>query len=186
MLCYAIALFVNNFIATEDNTEPAEHAFAGFGVGFSILTVALLAGNAFAGERADRSAEFIRYLPLERARLLVSKLLLCLGTVTVLCAGALLVLAQTVTTRHVGFRELVSISSIAVLLFGVSWLNSSIQSSPALATVSGLVASIPFVGGVAAETVTSVERGSLLAVIFTIGIGCFSIGTWHYLRGPSR
>jgi ABC-type transport system involved in multi-copper enzyme maturation permease subunit len=184
LLCYAIALFVDGFIATEDNPDPDEHAFAGFGVAFSALTVALLAGNAFAGELADRSVEFLDYLPLERTHLLASKLLLCFSTITVLCMSDLLVLAQTATNRQVGFRELVSISSIAVLVFGVSWLVSSFQSSPALATVSGLMAAIAFVGGVAAESLTSVERGALLAVVFAIGIGCFSIGTWHYLRGP--
>ena len=134
------------YIATEDNPDPDEHAFAGFGVAFSALTVALLAGNAFAGERADRSVEFLDYLPLERTHLLASKLLLCFGTITVLCMIDLLVLAQTATNRQVGFGELVSISSIAVLVFGVNWLVSSLQSSPALATVSGLMASIAFVG----------------------------------------
>ncbi len=183
LLCNAIALLVGAFIATEANPEPDEHAFAGFGVAFSALTIALLAGNAFAGERADRSVEFLDYLPLERTHLLASKLLLCFGTIIVLCMSDLLVLAQTATNRQVGFCELVSISSIAVLVFGVSWLVSSLQSSPALATVSGLMASIAFVGGVAAESLTSVERGTLLAVVFVIGIGCFSIGTWHYLRG---
>ena len=41
---------------------------------FSQMTVALLAGNAVAGERADRSAEFIAYLPWRRSSTFASKL----------------------------------------------------------------------------------------------------------------
>ena len=40
---------------------------------FSQMTVALLGGNAVAGERADRSAEFIAYLPLRRSSTFASK-----------------------------------------------------------------------------------------------------------------
>ena len=57
---------------------------------FCSLTVALLAGNAIAGERADRSAEFIAYLPPGRWRLLASKLFLSLIRVTVICGVYLL------------------------------------------------------------------------------------------------
>ena len=34
----------------------------------SLLTLTFLGGNAFAGERADRSAEYLAYLPLSRLR----------------------------------------------------------------------------------------------------------------------
>ena len=40
---------------------------------FRRLTCALLGGNAIAGERSDRSAEFMAYLPVSRLRRLISK-----------------------------------------------------------------------------------------------------------------
>ena len=45
-----------------------------YSLALSQLTVALLGGNAIAGEAADCSAEFIAYLPLSRPRLLAGKL----------------------------------------------------------------------------------------------------------------
>ena len=48
------------------------------------LMLVLLPSNAIAGERADRSAEFISYLPLLRGRMLASKLLLSLIAFSVL------------------------------------------------------------------------------------------------------
>ncbi|MGI9427835.1 MAG: hypothetical protein ACR2NM_04210, partial [Bythopirellula sp.] len=45
-----ISMYINSYMATA-------------------ITVALLAGNAVAGGRADRSAEFLAYLPLPRWRM---------------------------------------------------------------------------------------------------------------------
>ena len=53
-----------------------------YSLALSQVAVALLGGNAIAGERADRSAEFIAYLPLPRKRLLGAKLSLALCVVT--------------------------------------------------------------------------------------------------------
>ena len=60
----------------------------------SVLTISILAGDSIASERADRSAEFIAYLPLRRSRTLVSKLFLPLAVVVVLCAVDLLMLTR--------------------------------------------------------------------------------------------
>ncbi len=43
------------------------------------LAAALIGGNAIAGERVDRSAEFLYSMPIRRSRLLASKLLLALA-----------------------------------------------------------------------------------------------------------
>ena len=50
----------------------------------SQVALALIGGNAIAGERADRSAEFQVYLPLTRQKILAGKLLLALAIVAVI------------------------------------------------------------------------------------------------------
>ena len=63
------------------------HNFAGsslWSLIMSQLTIAVAAGNAIAGERADRSAEFLASLPIPRRKILVSKLLLVLAITAVI------------------------------------------------------------------------------------------------------
>ena len=58
--------------------------FAGstlYSLAFLQLAFALLGGNSIAGERMDRSAEFLAYLPVSRGRILASKLLVALVAV---------------------------------------------------------------------------------------------------------
>ena len=50
----------------------------------SQLAIALIGGNAIAGERADRSAEFLCSLPITRKRILASKLLISLAIILVI------------------------------------------------------------------------------------------------------
>ena len=45
----------------------------------ALLMVAFIAGNAIAGERADRSAEFTAYVPIDRKIALLSKVITALG-----------------------------------------------------------------------------------------------------------
>ena len=80
LLPYAIALFDLGWDAWWGSSQSprAENAARRFEVAafFSIvisqLTLALLGGNAIAGERADRSAEFLAYLPVSRWRRLAA------------------------------------------------------------------------------------------------------------------
>ena len=158
-------------------------------IAWSFLTIALLSGNAFAGERADRSAEFIDYLPLERSRMLASKLLLHL----IVVGG--LIIANLLMLRHlVGFPEVTAGVCLALAVYCVNWFVSSIQSSPALATMSGFA-----VLGTLGISVAFLEEWTMPAdqagwlyitswfsfavVVCLIPIACFCAGTWHYLRG---
>ncbi len=52
---------------------------SGYSLCISQLAAALIGGNAIAGERVDRSAEFLYSLPIRRRKLLASKLLLALA-----------------------------------------------------------------------------------------------------------
>jgi len=177
VLSYVLAALIIFFSGLEE--DPG----AGFTDTCSILIIALLAGNSFAGERVDRSAEFVASLPLERSRLLAGKLILCLGTVVVLGIANSLMLDQPnpLAIRPNAFFELVLLTSATLLCFSVSWCLSAVQPSPALATSSGLIVAILTVT-IGIREFTSAERGWLIAAILTIAIATFWIGTRHFLR----
>ena len=112
----------------------------------SLLTVTLLAGNAVAGERADRSAEFLAYLPPTRAAVITSKIMLALGTSLILCLAslaALYIIAPALgevppDALLARADAAVSLSAAAVALFGGAWLASCCLSSPTIATGLGV------------------------------------------------
>ena len=189
-----------------NSSKEFEGAFS-LNVMFAWLTVSLLAGNSIAGERADRSAEFIAYLPLPRWRMLVSKLLLLLITTAAigsvnLLAGLIFVGPVELFTER--FQE---VSSLAVffavnfiVIYGVGWLFSSLQSSPVFASVAGFIAFMLIIGcawGVAGLAIGEsskydpiplepmVEHAFLLNAMIGIPVAivCFCIGTFCYLRG---
>lgn len=164
------------------------------------LTVALLGGNAIAGERADRSAEFIAYLPLPRTRLLGSKLILAFSAAALIWGINLLVLWILVSLAP-QFRSGPSLSPkipltlsyvaiTGLVFYGVSWLISSFQSSPTFAVVGGLITPLLVLMGLHAAAwamdmdPSSVDQfaGTWYATICPIlAVVCFSIGTWYYL-----
>lgn len=176
VLSYVLAALIIFFSGSEH--DPG----GGFTVMFSILIIALLAGNSFAGERVDRSAEFVVSLPLERSRLLAGKLILCLATVVVLgIVNSLMLNQPSLLSMRPNAFELVLFTSATLLCFSVSWCLSAVQPSPALATSSGLIVAILTVTTGVREF-TSAERGWLVAAILTIAIACFCFGTRHFLR----
>ncbi|PHS16472.1 MAG: hypothetical protein COA78_03855 [Blastopirellula sp.] len=170
-----------------------------FSLVLSLLTMALLGGNAFAGERTDRSAEFIAYLPLKRTQLFASKLYLILITLTVIWSSNLLVLFCGKLSGIVLEKNLPTlllfIAVTGLVIYGVSWLISSIQSSPTLAIGGGLV--VPFIiGGTLTLIVQNMQNVEwfrteemrmfigacyvcICAVLGTVGFG---LGTAYYLQ----
>jgi len=124
----------------------------------SQLTLALLAGNAFAGERADRSAEFLVYLPIARSRRLLGKLILAGLTAGVIWGLNLLVMSLAMllfmydqdVESSLGKKFLTILGDLMIIfsyvgltilaVFSVSWCLSAVQSSPALAVCGGLLA----------------------------------------------
>ena len=165
------------------------------------LTVALLAGNAIAGERADRSAEFIAYLPLGRLHIVASKLLLFLITFAVIGGVAAWTANQVVMPvgleHHVDVRGFV----IAILIiYGVGWMFSSLLSSPTYATLCAFCslvlvsAGVMIVANYLGVPVTDManKEAHEIAIRSTAMTGlpvaaiCFSIGTWNFVRRCER
>lgn len=158
------------------------------------LTFALLGGNAFAGERADGSAEFMAYLPVSRGRRVVSKLILVLITGLVIWGFNAAVVA--LSWSHLDHREtehavvaccFVAITGLA--FYCVGWLASSIQPTPTFAVAAALIA--PFLLVLTLQFFAwwlSWEGLGQRGVAVGYAIGCvlmalvsFPIGTGYYL-----
>ncbi len=168
---------------------------------FAEITVALLAGNAIAGERADRSAEFIACLPLPPRHLVASKLLL--GLIVVAVIWSLRLIAWTVGPNIEFFGDIGSVPIQLLVIYGASWLFSSIQPSAVIAASLGIVASWTIVGCAAWFTYSKYEEpikpvadmsahmqehvlepAMVLYAMYGIPVGivCICIGTWSYVR----
>lgn len=117
----------------------------------SLLSIVLLGGNAIAGERADRSAEFLAYLPPSRGMILVSKVIVAVGVATgvwLFNLAVIYVLAPMTGPvpaewvehlREDCNRVLPVMFQTSVFLFGAAWLGSAIANSPAVATGLGFI-----------------------------------------------
>ena len=172
-----------------------------YSVVLSQLTVALLGGNAIAGERNDRSAQFVAYLPLSRPRRLVSKLSVIAAATAVLWGVNLLILLLVLGTNlHTDprfydlLRYTLGYSAITGLVFfGVAWLISSLQSSPTFAVGGALITPLVIVMGLqgaawgiglhhfreAFERFLTIGYPAICAIVAVV---CFSIGTCYFLR----
>ncbi|NLX12504.1 MAG: ABC transporter permease subunit [Phycisphaerales bacterium] len=111
----------------------------------SIVITGFVAANMFAGERVDRSAEFVAYLPIKRRTALVSKFIYAAGVSLIACminyavfTFTLLMLEPASSRREVDLASIVCYAVSAILIFGVSWLVSAIQKSPVIAGIAGL------------------------------------------------
>jgi ABC-type transport system involved in multi-copper enzyme maturation permease subunit len=163
-------------------------------LGLSQLTLVLLGGNAVAAERADRSAEFLAYLPPSRGMILGSKALLA-GSAAVLIWGLNLLIGEGVapalSSEPLNVWELPSrwpTLAGGLLLFGAGWLGSTLLESPTFATSLGIVS--PFVvagvlavsGMVLAWPAPGEFKDCYCATCLILGPLCFGAGTCYYLR----
>ncbi len=167
---------------------------------FSELTIALLAGNAVACERADRSAEFLGYLPPSRARILASKALLVWLTALSIWGVNLLVVAMAPLISTAGTREFhanlsfsltaffVTTVATGILFLGTGWLASCILDSPTFAAAIGLVAplllfcSFQISQLLFAWPEIQTMQSWYTASSFVLGLLCFALGSAYYLR----
>jgi hypothetical protein len=167
-----------------------------FSLALSQLTLALLAGNLIAAERADRSAEFLASLPPSRTQILASKLLLAL-----LAAGAAWAFNLSINelvVRTLGapldnpWDSLASRSMLmagTVMVFGASWLGSAVLNSPASSSLLGIAVALvggPMLVQAACTLFTSGEREALpscsIGVGLIVGSLCFLCGSVFFLR----
>jgi len=197
LLPYAIALMVLLWA----RFHPGVFQVFGFALLYSViltqLTQALLGGNAIAGERNDRSAQFVAYLPLSRPRRLRAKLSVIAAATVVFWGANLLILLFVLGTAPEAnprfydlIRNALPYSAITGLVFfGVAWLVSSLQSSPTFAVCGGLITPLVIIMGLhwgawvtGPPTFDRFAAIAYAAICPIVAVVCFSIGTWYYLR----
>ena len=117
-----------------------------YSLGLLQVAMALLGGNSIAGERVDRSAEFLAYLPVSRGRILASKFLVALAAVPLIWLPNLvvLVIAYALLPPFHSAREAYLISTFGTIavtgltFFCVAWLFSCMLRSPTFSACAGL------------------------------------------------
>lgn len=190
LIPYVIAVVA--LIANQMSRFPAEEWIRFFSAAslanafLAIVLVAFIAGNAIAGERADRSAEFTAYLPIDRRTAVLSKLITSLGTCVVLLA-AMSVIAWLLAPPDMWPNETGLFLSTAIPLFGVAWFFSSLLRTPAMAAAIGIA--FPACLGLTClffsllESMQKTDMGTVFMVVsIAVGLSCFAAGVVHYLR----
>ena len=113
----------------------------------ALMSIAFLAGFIIAGERRDRSAEFLAYLPPKRSTILASKAILCFLWIAIVAIVYFLVTevivpwisSGEVAIQDGGREDLLLAAGYTASIFGVSWLCSSFFESPVIAVIAGFV-----------------------------------------------
>ena len=163
----------------------------------SLIVFAFIGGNAIAGERADRSAEFLAYLPISRGRIITSKLLVVFFVIafiwlvnfSILGICASVIFQQIDPTPARNFLQTITegMASHLILgltLFAIAWFCSSFLESPTFSICLGLLT--PLFLAALWFTGNHVQERTLLTWLFgvyiTLALICFPAGTWYYLR----
>ncbi len=155
-----------------------------------------IAGNAIAGERADRSAEFAAYLPISRRHAVASKIIVAIGACLffILINGAVNLAAVSMVFPDYGYPLSVLTDAVVyggpavLLMFGVAWLLSSFSRSPAISAVSGLAAFLVLMGSAGFGMSDHTGRISdswwywYWSTSLVAGGGGFVVGVIYYLR----
>jgi ABC-type transport system involved in multi-copper enzyme maturation permease subunit len=163
-------------------------------LGLSLVTLVTLAGSSIATERADRSAEFLAYLPPARITILASKLVVVLAPVLFVWAVNVpfargMVPASGPAPGGVGDVRgaIASISCAAVMLLGAALLGSAVLDSAAIATslgVGGTIAVIFVLNTlrVLRDWTPAQTAYRSNATFLVLGGACFIAACAHYLR----
>jgi ABC-type transport system involved in multi-copper enzyme maturation permease subunit len=171
-----------------------------------VVTMALLGGHAIAPEWADRSAEFLAYMPVSRTKIVLSKLFVPVMAVALIWTVNLAFLVATRSSFALSTYDarMVQHTVLAGLVaFSVAWFASALQDSPTIAAGIGL-AMLPIVGfaiwlvswffrrlaGINGRNAifidAAVQNRLTLVIGVVVAIGCFACGTWYYLRRLQR
>jgi ABC-type transport system involved in multi-copper enzyme maturation permease subunit len=111
----------------------------------SVFLLPMIAANRLAGERADRSAEFIAPLPVSRAVRLMAKVVL-LAAVAIALWAPMLVFASLLRSSQLvkaddyrsGLELLGMIATFAILTTALAWLLAARIESPVIAAVMAI------------------------------------------------
>ena len=169
------------------------HAGSLWSLAFLVVLCAFFSGNAVAGERADRSAEFAAHLPISRRAAIASKAVLAIGACLLAALVNLLIgyAAGESSFLRSGDQALAVYAlgaASTVLVFGVSWLVSALASSAVNAAASGIAALILLWGTFGLVEAFREGRTALtsewlyVTMCLLLGVGCFVAGVVYYVR----
>lgn len=196
---YAVLAALNGGVQWRDGVpfKPWSQVLFGAALLSSLLELpaaAALGGCAFAAERADRSAEFLAYLPVSRGKALASKITLAVGALAIIWlvnGGVFLSVAPRLASAggqdgESAARTLGVFASLSLAMFGVAWLCSSFSSSHALAASVGILAPIACAGGILLTLYLFDLPDSIFETWFpricaAAGVVCFLSGIRYYL-----
>ena len=141
-------VFVLSYSMSRGPFPWTETVFAGcyFSQWLSLLTCALLGGNAFAAEREDQSVRFLMGLPVRPADALFAKSVVALVILDCLWIGNATVAHATAWLTGTSYRTALpeasgmsTIAAVSLMVFGLSWLWSVVMTRTVLAALNGLV-----------------------------------------------
>ena len=111
----------------------------------SVFLLPLIAANSLAGERADRSAEFIAPLPVSRSVRLMAKVVLLAAVAIALWAPVLVVASLLRSSQLVkaddyrsGLELLGMVAAFTLLATALAWLLAAWVESPVIAAVGAI------------------------------------------------
>ena len=159
----------------------------------TLLLAAVFGGAALAQERRERWADFLAMMPISRARIVASKLIVATLVLGAMWGINFAVFAIAYKHRYVspGVQDNVynfAVSSVGLLmLFGVAWLFSSFLSSPAVAAIVSIAMGCgavfwPGILPTAFRDRINVPATLMFAIDISMGLLGLAIGTYHYLR----
>ena len=166
-------------------------SFALMGAYLCTIGAALPSAVAFAGERRDRTAEFVATLPVSRLRIVMSKAIVSLAAAAWPWMLALGLAALVVDWKEQGVAEPVPWALCAsVALFGLAWLCSSLMESEVFsAAISIVCVTILAFGAWVLTDRAKLTQHETRLLYFTllpaVGIGGFLAGTIIALRRVS-
>lgn len=110
------------------------------GIILSIILAAIFSGNAFSGERSDRSAEFFAYIPVKKWAVVWSRLAIAIMSCAFFFVANLLVmLVFEESPREFNAEVIGNMVLAGVFVFGMNWFFSSFLASPLLSSFFGPV-----------------------------------------------
>lgn len=166
----------------------------------SVFLLPMIAANSLAGERADRSAEFIAPLPVSRAVRLMAKVVLLAAVAIALWAPMLVVASLLRSSQLVkaedyrsGLELLGMIATFAILTTALAWLLAGWIESPVIAAVMAIAIPVavpwamfslqaPFLAPASFFGLWIDSEGIPQPLTFLVAAAFFAAGSAVYLR----
>ncbi|MBN1488934.1 MAG: ABC transporter permease subunit [Phycisphaerae bacterium] len=163
----------------------------------SVFMAAFLGGNAIAGERTDRSAEFAAGLPIPRGPSVASKAIaaglpcVTMWALNAAVLGTITWLQRNSSPKPFGYDDRIigvaMCGCCSILLFGLAWFFASMLKSPVISAAAalGTVAAIVVIAALSltpAQRITDDQLVCLFGIAAAVGLLSFAVGGIVCLR----